>query len=104
MKFKIIYLVTLLFVGTVGTFAQSQKRVHYNDGSYADVIENADGTTTHVHHQICFICKGTKSCTICHGLGGLVVGYINRHWRICTSCGGYGKCKYCNGYRNKGYG
>lgn len=72
-------------------------REQYNDGSYADVTENADGTTTHVTHRKCYSCKGYGKCSICNGMGGLVVGVYTKQWRGCTLCGGSGKCKYCNG-------
>lgn len=72
-------------------------RQQYNDGSYADVTENADGTTTHVTHCKCYSCKGYGKCSICNGMGGLVVGVYTKQWRGCTLCGGSGKCKYCNG-------
>jgi|GEM_PF-1605635 hypothetical protein len=72
-------------------------RQHFNDGSYADVTENADGTTTMVHHKKCFSCKGSGYCSICDGQGGKVVGVYTKQWRGCTLCGGNGKCKYCNG-------
>ncbi len=72
-------------------------RQHFNDGSYADVTENADGTTMMVHHKKCFSCKGFGYCSICDGQGGKVVGVYTKQWRGCTLCGGNGKCKYCNG-------
>lgn len=81
------------------TDSQQKKsyRQQYNDGSYADVTENADGTTTHVTHRKCYSCKGYGKCSICNGMGGLVVGVYTKQWRGCTLCGGSGKCKYCNG-------
>lgn len=72
-------------------------RQHFNDGSYADMTENVDGTITMVHHKKCFSCKGSGHCSICDGLGGKVVGVYTKQWRGCTLCGGSGKCKYCNG-------
>lgn len=72
-------------------------RQHFNDGSYADVTENADGTTTMVHHKKCYSCKGSGQCSVCNGMGGLIVGVYTKQWRGCTLCGGSGKCKYCNG-------
>lgn len=72
-------------------------RQHFNDGSYADVTENGDGTTTQVIHRKCYSCKGSGQCSVCNGMGGLTVGVYTKQWRGCTLCGGSGKCKYCNG-------
>lgn len=83
----------------ISTVNQQKKsyRQHFNDGSYADVTENADGTTTMVHHKKCYSCKGSGQCSVCNGMGGLIVGVYTKQWRGCTLCGGSGKCKYCNG-------
>lgn len=89
-----------LHPGTQQSTTNQQKksyRQHFSDGSYADVTENSDGTTTHVMHRKCYSCKGTGRCSVCNGVGSKIVGVYTKQWLGCTFCGGSGKCKYCNG-------
>ena len=76
-----------------GTYRQA-----YNDGSYADITKNEDGTTTSVLHSKCNSCKGSARCTICNGTGQVVSGW-GRYSRVlkCSFCGMSGRCIYCNG-------
>lgn len=82
---------------TAETNKQKTYRNTYSDGSYADVTENPDGSATYVYHKQCFSCKGSGYCSVCQGLGGVVVGYYNKRWQGCSLCGASGKCRSCNG-------
>lgn len=85
----------------INTIAQSNERTYrqtYADGSYADITEKSDGSSTHVYHSPCRSCKASGRCTICHGTGRAIVGW-GRYQRVtpCTFCGASGQCKYCGG-------
>lgn len=85
------------YYGFTGT-GSNTKRIHYDNGWYADQTTNADGTVTTVTYKPCNICHGRKVCNLCQGAGGMWGGYGNyRRYAICTSCGGSRQCKYCQG-------
>ena len=99
----LIYIILGLFATIIpfNTIAQSNERTYrqtYADGSYADITEKSDGSSTHVYHSPCRSCKGSGRCTICHGTGRAISGW-GRYQRVvpCSFCGASGQCKYCGG-------
>lgn len=78
------------------------KRVTNWDGSYSDITNNPDGTTTTITYSTCTSCYGSKYCSICGGVGGKYVGFGSyQNYYICSGCGGGGACKYCGGTGTK---
>lgn len=80
------------------TSAPAKRRVNYGNGSYADIVQNQDGSTTTTTYTPCKICGGAKTCSICYGAGGRYSGFGNYQvYNLCSSCGGDGKCRFCMG-------
>lgn len=65
------------------------------NGGYCDYTQNADGSYSTLTVIPCTWCHGTKTCPICHGVGG-VMGY-GGIWYPCSACGGSKTCRNCNG-------
>ncbi len=70
----------------------------FANGSYTDVTEKPDGSSTHIHHSPCRSCKSSGLCSMCHGAGQRISGWGRyQSLTMCTFCGASGKCKFCGG-------
>lgn len=59
--------------------------------------EESDGIVYQEQRKKCWSCHGTSNCSLCRGLGTVMVGLRNPYPMQCTLCYGLGKCKSCNG-------
>ena len=65
------------------------------NGGYCDYVMQPDGSCTTTTVMPCLWCHGAKTCSICHGTGG-VMGY-GGVWYPFSSCAGTRICRNCNG-------
>lgn len=67
-------------------------KIKANGRSFHMREDNPDGTYTVTTYMLCYSCKGTNTCSACHGLGGkmMYTGYMP-----CFHCSGNGRCKTC---------
>lgn len=93
MKLKMSFFTIFMMVAVVA-YSQTYGNMNYR----TEKRNNSDGTVTYTRYSDCWSCRGSKSCSMCRGQGGMMSGYgMYARYNVCPICHGNGKCSKCYG-------